>query len=151
MASVGLCRKNKDGSYSFVIRILVGVNADGKKKYAVHTYRGEPTWSKETTRKKALSHASILEDDYKRGFQASSKIRFSEYAAHVIETKEKLNIIKHSTANRYRDSLNKVSGEIGHLKLSALKATHLNSLYIKLQETVGPKTGRPPAPKSLKE
>ncbi|MBQ6148326.1 MAG: site-specific integrase [Oscillospiraceae bacterium] len=151
MASVGLCRKNKDGSYSFVIRILVGVNADGKKKYAVHTYRGEPTWSKETTRKKALSHASILEDDYKRGFQASSKIRFSEYAAHVIETKEKLNIIKHSTANRYRDSLNKVSGEIGHLKLSALKATHLNSLYIKLQETVGPKTGRPPAPKTILE
>lgn len=151
MPSIGNVRRNKDGSYSFFIRILVGTDGDGKKIYSAHTYRGEPTWSMETTRKKAAVYASVLEDSYKKGFQPTSKVKFKEYATHIIDDKEKLGIIKHSTANRYRDSLRKVEGEIGHLKLSAIKATNLNSLYVKLQETNGPKTGKPPSPKTVLE
>ncbi|MBR3000452.1 MAG: site-specific integrase [Oscillospiraceae bacterium] len=151
MPNVYRGRQNKDGSYSFYIRILVGTDAEGKKKYANDKFRGEPTWSKDTTRKKALAYASVLEDGYKKGVQPTAKVKFGEYAERVIDDKEKLKIIKHSTANRYRDSLKKVYGEIGHLKLSAIRASHLNSLYIKLQETPGPRTGRPPAPKTILE
>ncbi len=151
MASISEGRKNKDGSWSFYIRIFTGEDATGKKNYSRHTYKGEPSWSKETTRKKALSYAAILDQRVAEGISPGTNIRFRDYAKEVIDTKESMGVIKHSTANRYRDSLKKVDGYIGNQKLSAIRPDTLNRMYMDMQQQKGPRTGQPPSSKTILE
>lgn len=151
MASIRDGRRNKDGSYSFQFRVFKGTDSNGKKVYANHTYKGQPTWSEERTRKKALAYATILEDNYRSGYEPNTKLKFNEFATMVINDKESMGVIKHSTANRYRDSLSKVDPYIGNIRLTSIRVDHLNSMYREMQEIPGVKTHRLPSAKTILE
>lgn len=129
----------------------MGTDENGKKVYANHTFKGQPTWSEERTRKKALAYAAVLEENYRSGYEPNTKFKFNEFAAMVVDNKESMGVIKHSTANRYRDSLSKVGPYIGNSKLTAIRVDQLNSMYRDMQETSGVKTQRPPSAKTILE
>lgn len=151
MASLRDSRQNKDGSWSVQFRIFKGIDMNGKKLYSNHTFKGEKTWSEEWTRKKALAYANVLEEKVRSGYEPNTKLRFNEFAVLVIDSKESMGVIKHSTANRYRDSLSKVDPYIGNAKLTSIRADQLNAMYQEMQKTPGPKTNRPPSPKTILE
>lgn len=126
-------RRDKSGKLiSYSIRVYRGLGADGKQlKPWTTTFDVSPTWTEKSARKRAEAFASVFEAECKSGVIGNSRKRFDEYAEYCIGLKEEMGL-KHSTVTRYRDLTERIFAEIGHIKLSDLRADHLNSFYSKL-------------------
>lgn len=143
MAQIENRGQNKNGSWSFRIKVYTGQDVDGKRTFISETFVGEPSWSEKTTKKKAEAYASNLERDYKNGIVSDKKYTFHDYALMVISQREKTGIIKYTTAERYRDSVSKTDKYIGSIKLGDLRADHLDQMYAAMLSSKNQKTGKP--------
>lgn len=122
-------RKNKDGSTSFYIKVSRG---RGVKPFHT-TWTPPPTWSRNKIEKEVNKFAIAFENECKMGFVATEKKSFGEYAAYVIDLKESGGNIKPRTAERYRQLLDRINdvdcNGMGYLKLTDIRAEHLNKFY----------------------
>lgn len=83
---------------------------------------------------KALARAAAdFEREIEQGYQIDHKQSFAEYAAYVIDLKERTGI-KPRTIDRYRELMVRIDKAIGHIKLSDLRPQHLNAFYKNLGE-----------------
>lgn len=128
-------RRNKAGKViSYRITVAGGIDCNGKQLRHRMTWKPE---SKMTTRQieKALVRAvADFEREIEQGYQIDRKQSFSEYAAYVIDLKERTGI-KPRTIDRYRELMVRIDAAIGHIKLSDLRPQHLNAFYKNLSET----------------
>ena len=84
---------------------------------------------------KALQSAMLdFETKIKQGYQIDNKQTFAEYAAYVLELKERTGI-RPRTIDRYRELLVRINQAIGHKKLSEIRPQHLNLFYKNLAES----------------
>lgn len=129
-------RKDKTGKIiSYQIRVYRGKNhATGKrlKDYQM-TWKPTPGMTQRQIEKEVQRQAALFEENCKIGNISTEKPTFRKYSTYVVDLKER-NGLKAKTAVRYREILERVNAEIGHIKLPDLRADHLNRLYSKLAE-----------------
>ena len=127
--------KNKDGViYGYQIKVYRGRDADGKqlKPYSTVWRIPEGMKNARTIKKELDKFAAIFEKECKEGQVALEKKTFADAAKYFITLKERDR--KHRTVYRYKQLLERVNEEIGHLKLTDVTPEHLNRFYIKLGE-----------------
>jgi integrase len=130
-------RKNKNGEIiSYQIRVYRGKDPSNKRKrlkdYEM-TWKPAPGMTKRQMEKEAQRQAALFEENCKIGNISIEKPTFRQYSAYVVELKER-NGLKAKTAVRYREMLERINAEIGHIKLPDLRPDHLNRFYSRLAE-----------------
>ncbi len=128
-------RKNKNGDIiSYEIRVFKGRDENGKQlKPHVMTWKPLPNMTAKQVEKGLNRQAVQFEEQCRQGYSLDNRQTFAEYAAYVIELKERSGM-KHTTISRYRDMLPRINAGIGHIKLSDLRPQHLNNLYEQLAQ-----------------
>jgi len=102
--------KDKNGVVnSYQIRVYRGRDVDGKQLKPYSTVWKVPAGMKtaRTIEKEVNKFAAIFENECKAGMVSSDKKTFAEYAAYVIELKERDN--KHRTVERYKELLERIN------------------------------------------
>ncbi len=129
-------RKNKNGDIiSYEIRVFKGRDENGKQlKPHVMTWKPLPNMTAKQVEKELNRQAVQFEEQCRQGYSLDNRQTFAEYAAYVIELKERSGM-KHTTISRYRDMLPRINAGIGHIKLSDLRPQHLNNLYEQLAQS----------------
>jgi len=129
-------RRDKSGKLiSYSIRVHRGRGPDGKQlKPWTATFDVSPTWTEKSAKKKAEAFAATFEKECREGVTSDSRQKFGPYCEHVINLKEQLGTVKHSTISSYRDLAARILPIIGHIKLKDLRADHLNDLYAALSQ-----------------
>lgn len=127
-------RKNKAGEIvSYQIEVYRGRDKNGKKlkPYSMN-WKVPEGWRSTSIKKELTRIAGEFETNCKMGNISIEKQTFAEYADYVMQLKERDN--KHRTVHRYRQLLQRICPEIGHLRLTSITAEHLNRFYMKLAE-----------------
>lgn len=129
-------RRDKSGKLiSYSIRVHRGRGPDGKQlKPWTATFEVSPTWTEKSAKKKAEAFAATFEKECREGVTSDSRQKFGPYCEYVINLKEQLGTVKHSTISSYRDLAARICPVIGHIKLKDLRADHLNDLYAALSQ-----------------
>lgn len=129
-------RRSKDGKLiSYSIRVHRGRGPDGKQlKPWTATFEVSPTWTEKSAKKKAEAFAATFEKECREGVTTDSRQKFGPYCEYVINLKEQLGTVKHSTISSYRDLAARINPAIGHIRLKDLRADHLNDLYTALSQ-----------------
>ncbi len=128
-------RRDKDGNIiSYQIRVFRGRDASGKrlKDYQM-TWKPAPGMTPRQVKKELERQATLFEEACRNGQVSIEKPTFEKYANYVIELKQR-NGAKAKTISRYRDILSRIIPELGPIKLTDLRAEHLNRFYAKLAE-----------------
>lgn len=128
-------RRDKSGKLiSYSIRVHRGRDADGQQlKPYTTTFTVEPTWTEKSARKKAEAFAATFEKECREGTVSDTRQTFTQYGEYCINLKEERGT-KHSTIVRYRELMERIAPDIGHVKLKDLRPDMLNTLYSKLGE-----------------
>lgn len=138
---------------SYRIRVYRGRDKDGKqlKPYQTTFQVPEKLWYKpEKARKEAEKAAVLFEEECKAGNVSAEHKRFADYADYVMTLKERDN--EHRTVNRYKELLERINEEIGHIRLDELNCEHLNNFYLKLgKDGANKRTGGPLNPRTIRE
>ena len=129
-------RRNKEGKLiSFSVRVYRGRDAAGKQlKPHMTSFKVQPQWSEALARKKAEAFAAVYENEIKQGHKSSDKRCFEDYCAYVLGLKETRETIKRTTDSGYRYFTKRIYPEIGHIRLTDLRAEDLNNFYTKLSK-----------------
>lgn len=130
-------RKNKHGEIiSYRIRVARGYDSNGKKiKPYEMTWRPAPNMTSKQIQKEVQKQAVLFEEQCRQGLTGDGRQKFDTYAEYVIELKEKSGELRHNTALRYRELLERVNQGIGHIRLVDLRSQHLNKLYEQLAQS----------------
>lgn len=131
MASIE-ARKTKNG-YSYHITVDRGRDADGNRIRDRIVYKSEPGMSKREAKKAAEHYAHEYEQRMEYGYILNDSRTFAEYAQYVLDLKRE-NKLRISTYERYQDLLRRILPCIGHLKLTEIRAYHINFLYSALRQ-----------------
>ena len=132
-------RTGKKGVH-YLLTVNCGKDASGKQIRHRKTFTPPQTWSEARQEQAAQKEATAFEDQIKLGFQADNRQTFANYAEYVIGLKRREGKAKESTLELYSILLERIIPEIGHLKLSDIRPSHLNNLYAKLAKNGGRKS-----------
>lgn len=131
MASIE-ARKTKNG-WSYHITIDRGRDADGNRIRDRIVYKSDPGMTKRQADKAAQRYAFEYEQRLENGYLLNDRRTFAEYAQYVLELKRE-NGLRIRTYERYLELLERIIPHIGHLKLTDIRAYHLNLLYSALRQ-----------------
>lgn len=125
-------RHGKDGSLSYLIRVFLDENGEGRQHTKSKTWRPAPGMKEATADKQAEKQAVLFENQVKRGLLAyDSRTTLGEYAKHWIENEP----LAPKTRARYWDLYKRIDAALGHIKLEKLQARHLEAFYKNLAES----------------
>lgn len=128
-------RRDKDGNIiSYQIRVFRGRDAAGKrlKDYQM-TWKPTPGMTPRQVKRELERQATLFEEACRNGQVSIEKPTFEKYANYVIDLKARTGA-KQKTLSSYKDLLKRIIPELGPIKLTDLRAEHLNRLYKKLSE-----------------
>ena len=118
---------------SYKITVTRGRDLEGKQIRHYMTWT-PPHKMTERQMQKAVEVAAMeFEKSIALGYQVDNRQTFAEYAAYVLELKEREGA-KYRTIERYRELLERINPAIGHIKLPDLRPRHLNDFYKNLGE-----------------
>ena len=123
------------GKTGTAYRISVSAGFDTNGKRIRHRTMWKPTPGMTPRQiEKAVQRAAVdFERSIEQGYSLDNKQTFSEYAAYVLDLKERTGV-RPTTLDRYRELLGRINAAIGHIKLSDLRPQHLNAFYKNLAE-----------------
>ena len=124
--------KDKSGNIiSYQIQVYRGRDTEGRKlkPYSMN-WKVPENWKQSSIDRELKRVAAEFEVDCKQGVVSTNKQNFTQYSEYVMELKERDS--KHRTVQRYKQLLERVNDEIGHLKLTDVTTEHLNGFYLKL-------------------
>ena len=137
MAHIEKIEGKRGTSYRFIVSN--GFDSNGKRITHKKTWK-PPQGMTPRQIEKAVQRAALdFERSIEQGYSLDNKQTFAEYAAYVLELKERTGV-RPTTLDRYRDLLGRINAAIGHIKLADLQPQHLNALYKNLAEP-GIRTG----------
>jgi len=125
-------RQGKNG-ISYRISVSCGIDENGKQIMRRMSWKPSEGMTQRQTEKALNRAAADFERSIEQGFLLDQKQTFSEYAAYVIDLKERTGV-RPRTIDRYRELLVRINQAIGHMKLSDLRPQHLNAFYKNLGE-----------------
>lgn len=118
---------------SYLISVSMGYDSSGKQIVKTKTYKPAPGMTERQIQKEVERQKVLFAEQVKQGFAADNRQTFEQYAAYVLELKERAGL-KHSTLQRYKELLVRILPEIGYMKLSDIRPAHLNELYKNLSK-----------------
>ncbi len=118
---------------SYKITVTRGRDLDGKQVRHYKTWTPEHGMTARQMEKEVQKVAFEFEREIELGFQADNRQTFAEYAAYVLDLKERTGV-KRRTIDRYQELLQRINPAIGHIKLADLRPQHLNTFYKNLAE-----------------
>jgi integrase len=118
---------------AYRITVSGGFDTQGKRIRHRTTFKPSPGMTPKQIEKAVQRAAIDFERSIEQGYSLDNKQTFAEYAAYVIDLKERTGI-RSTTLDRYRDLLVRINAAIGHIKLADLRPQHLNSFYKNLAE-----------------
>lgn len=123
------------GKTGTTYRITVSAGFDTKGKRVRHrmTYKPDAVMTDRQIQKAVQRAAADFERSIEQGYTLDNKQSFADYAAYVLELKERSGI-RPKTLDRYHELLTRINSAIGHIKLADLRPQHLNSFYKNLAE-----------------
>ena len=128
MAHIEKIEGKRGTSYRFIVSN--GFDSSGKRITHKKTWK-PPEGMTARQIEKAVQRAAVdFERSIEQGYVADDRQTFAEYAAYVIDLKERTGI-KPRTIDNYRKLLPRINQAIGHLKLADIRPQHLNSFYKK--------------------
>ena len=134
---------------SFKITVTSGRDMHGKQVRHFKTWKPERKMTERQIEKEVQRVAYEFEDQLKRGYAADDKQIFADYAQYFLNLKTREGR-KRRTIENYQELLARIIPAIGHLKLSDIRAQHLNGFYSNLEEAgVSKKAGKAIALPSL--
>lgn len=124
------------GKNGITYRITVsgGFDTSGKRIRHRMNYKPEPGMTARQTEKAVQRAAADFERSIEQGFSLDNRQTFADYAAYVIDLKERTGT-KHRTIAGYKGLLIRTNQAIGHMALQDIRAIHLNRFYQNLAET----------------
>lgn len=135
-------RKNKDGSTSYLIRVYVDENSEGKQKVKSMTWK--PPVSMTSTKKieKELQKtAALFEEQVKKGLIAfDGNTTFAQYSTEWLKHAATAGLAERTREN-YADLLVRINAGIGHIRLSKLEARHIKDFEAQLLEPGAKQSG----------
>lgn len=118
---------------SYKITVTQGRDLSGKQIRHYMTWT-PPHKMTERQMQKAVEVAAVeFEKSIALGYQADNRQTFAEYAAYVLDLKEREGA-KYRTLERYQELMQRINPAIGHIKLQELRPQHLNAFYKNLAE-----------------
>lgn len=131
MAHIEKIEGKRGISYRFVVSN--GFDAYGKRITHKMTWKPPEGMTPRQIEKAAHRAAMDFERSIEQGYTLDNKQTFAEYAAYVLELKER-DGTKIKTLDRYRELMIRINQAIGHIKLADLRPQHLNAFYKNLAE-----------------
>jgi len=137
MANVQTVKGKKGVSYKFTA--YCGYDAKGVQIRKTKTWRPEKKMTEEKALEQAKFEAKKWEEDINQGQAAfDGRVKFEVYATTWLGNAA----IAPKTRERYVVLLRRINQSIGHMKLEAIQAHHLESFYTNLKENNVKETGR---------
>lgn len=118
---------------SYRISVSSGFDCNGKRIRHRMTYKPAPGMTARQTEKAVQRAAADFERSIEQGYALDNRQTFAEYAAYVIDLKERTGT-KHRTVAGYRRLLTRTNQAIGHMAVQDIRAVHLNRFYANLAE-----------------
>ena len=125
-------RQGKNG-VSYRISVSCGIDGNGKQIMRRMNWKPDKSMTQRQIEKALARAAADFERSVEHGFLLDQKQTFAEYAAYVIDLKERTGV-RPRTIDRYQELLVRINKAIGHMKLSDLRPQHLNAFYKNLGE-----------------
>lgn len=123
----------KNGN-SYRITVSGGFDTSGKRIRHRTTYKPAPGMTARQIEKAVQRAAADFERSIEQGYAFDNRQTFAEYAAYVIDLKERTGT-KHRTISGYRRLMVRTNKAIGHIAIQDIRAIHLNRFYSNLAET----------------
>lgn len=120
-------------SSTYRITVYSGFDTQGKRIRHRQTYKPDPGMTPRQIEKAVQRAATDFERSIEQGFVLDNRQTFAEYAAYVLELKERSGT-KSKTLDRYRELMGRINQAIGHMKLADIRPQQLNSFYKNLSE-----------------
>ena len=118
---------------TYRISVSGGFDTSGKRIRHRMTYKPTPGMTERQIQKAVQRAATDFERSIEQGYSLDNRQTFAEYAAYVIDLKERTGT-KHRTVAGYRSLLGRTTQAIGHLAIQDIRPTHLNQFYKNLAE-----------------
>ena len=118
---------------TYRISVSAGFDTQGKRIRHRTTYKPEPGMTTRQIQKAVQRAAADFERSIEQGYALDNRQTFADYAAYVIDLKERTGT-KHRTVAGYRRLLTRTNQAIGHMAVQDIRAAHLNRFYKNLAE-----------------
>ena len=118
---------------TYRISVSGGFDTSGKRIRHRMTYKPTPGMTPRQIEKAVQRAAADFERSIEQGYALDNRQTFAEYAAYVIDLKERTGT-KHRTVAGYWSLLTRTNQAIGHLAIQDIRPTHLNQFYKNLAE-----------------
>ena len=123
---------DKDGNVvAYKIKVFLGYSSSGKQMTSCKTWRVPANKSSKSVQRELNTVVAEFEAACKKGEVVDCRQRFDTYADKYIRVLERKNASQ-ETIRDYKERLSRINPYIGYMKLSEIKATHLNDMYDKL-------------------
>lgn len=122
----------KNGT-TYRITVSGGFDTQGKRVRHRMTWKPTPGMTARQEQKAVQRAAADFERSIELGFALDNRQTFAEYAAYVVDLKERTGT-KHRTVDGYRRLMVRTNQAIGHMVLQDIRAIHLNRFYANLAE-----------------
>ena len=118
---------------TYRITVSGGFDTQGKRIRHRTSYKPEPGMTARQTEKAVQRAAADFERSIEQGYALDNRQNFADYAAYVIDLKERTGT-KHRTIAGYKRLLERTNQAIGHMAIQDIRAVHLNRFYKNLAE-----------------
>ena len=121
---------------SYTIRVSAGYDINNKQIKLNHTWTPDPNMTEKQLKKELQRQAVLFEEKVLTGQVMKGNIKFADFVTRWFSDYAEKHLAPKTVYN-YKNLLNRINSEIGHIKLDHLKPHHLLSLYTKLAEEGG--------------
>jgi len=118
---------------SYQIRVSCGFNADGVQIMENMTWTPPDNMSPSMEKKELKKQAVMFEEKVKSGRFLSNDVTFAGFSKMWIEKYAEIELAP-KTVHRYKELLNRINANLGHIKLNKLQPHHFIDLYQKLRQ-----------------
>lgn len=122
----------KNGT-TYRISVSGGFDTSGKRIRHRTTYKPATGLTERQIQKAVQRAAADFERSIEQGYALDNRQTFAEYAAYVIDLKERTGT-KHRTVTGYKRLQERTNQAIGHIAIQDIRAIHLNRFYKNLAE-----------------
>lgn len=131
-------RTNKNGEISYLIRVYIDENSEGKQKVKSMTWKAPKGMAEKKVQKELQKAAAVFEEQVRKGLVAfDGNITFADYATEWLKYAN----IAERTRERYIDLLVRINQGIGHIRLSKLESRHIKEFEEQLRRAGAKKGG----------
>ncbi len=136
-------RISKSGDLSFLIRVSLGYDGNGKQIVKSMTWKPTPDLTQKQAEKEATKQAILFEDKYKLNELDNRRVKFKDFAEEWLNFAEETKKYKPSTLARFKSLRERTYKSIGHIYVDKLTYRQIQRFILDLsKDGTNTKTGK---------